>query len=287
MTNDWLIKEIQNRLLVLNRNWLAIVCGDTGSGKSEFAISLGEMVDPNFSIDNIVFTTKEFMKIANPGTLPKGSCVVWDECGVGMPARAWMTLTNQLTGFILQTFRHQNLAVIFTTPSLDFIDIQARKLFHNYFEPKYIDRKKETVIAKMLDMQNNPQMGKIYMKYPVIDLDDGRGEFTLTEIEMERATKGLREKYEVKKEEFTKSLGKRILATVEDMDGTKEQKEQNEINEKVDKVLENIDKFINDKGKVDKYIIKSEFGVGRPMAEEIATLVRTRIMRDKNKPKKK
>ena len=287
MSDDWLTTDIRDRLLVLNRNWLAIVCGDTGSGKSEFAISLGENIDPNFSIDNIVFETKEFMKIANPGTLPKGSCVVWDECGVGMPARAWMTLTNQLTGFILQTFRHQNLAVIFTTPSLDFIDIQARKLFHNYFEPKYIDRKKERVVAKMMDMQNNPQMGKIYMKYPVIDLNDGQGEFTITEIEMGRASPELRKGYETKKEEFTKTLGKRILATVEEFDGTKEEKEQKNIEKMVNEVIKDTEKFTNDRGNIDKYIIKSEFNVGRPMAEEIWTLSRTRIKNNQQETKPK
>ena len=45
-----------------NKNWLGIVCGATGSGKSYWSLALCERYFPDFSTDNIVFSVNEWLK---------------------------------------------------------------------------------------------------------------------------------------------------------------------------------------------------------------------------------
>ena len=86
------IKSIQNRLLRKNKNWLSIVCGDTGSGKSYSALTLANAISPRgITIKrNMVFNPIQFLeKINDKSKLQKGDVIIFDEAGVGMSAREW------------------------------------------------------------------------------------------------------------------------------------------------------------------------------------------------------
>ena len=39
-----------------NKNFLCVVCGSTGSGKSYSSLRLAEALDPNFDVSRIAFT---------------------------------------------------------------------------------------------------------------------------------------------------------------------------------------------------------------------------------------
>ena len=53
-----LIRDVQKRLWKLNDNWLSIITGDTGSGKSWTALSLAEKIDPDFNTGELPTTFK-------------------------------------------------------------------------------------------------------------------------------------------------------------------------------------------------------------------------------------
>jgi len=114
------------------------------------------------------------MALLNSGELHTGNMIIFDEAGVGIPSREWYSISNKVISYILQTFRRENLGVMFTTPSLDFIDSQARKLFHSYLETKHINREEKYVTLKYMNIQNNPKEGKIYYKYPRVMIDGRR-----------------------------------------------------------------------------------------------------------------
>lgn len=161
-----LITAWRNRILYYNRNLLIIICGATGTGKSFSALTIAKLIDPTFTVlGRVVFTVEDFMELLNSGRLKRGSVVVWDEAGVGIPSREWYSISNKAINYVLQTFRHLNLCVIFTTPSFDYIDKQTRLLFHVYMETLKVDRDKQRVIAKVMENQFNPAMGKEYRKY--------------------------------------------------------------------------------------------------------------------------
>lgn len=164
--NPRLIRRWRYRIVRRNKNLLMIICGQTGSGKSYCALVIAKLINPNFDVKiHVVFTIEQFMELLNSGKLKKGDVIVWDEAGVGIPAREWYTISNKAINYVLQTFRHLNLCVIFTVPSYDYIDKQTRLLFHVYIETVRIDYEEQVVIVKIFENTFNPRMGKSYRKY--------------------------------------------------------------------------------------------------------------------------
>jgi len=146
-----IVNAIKDRLNFRNKNWLCVVCGETGSGKSYSAISFGSMIGRTF----IVFTPLEFLELLNSGKIKKGDVIIFDEAGVGLSARRWQSEQNIVMGSVLQTFRHMNIAVIFTVPNLSFVDVQARKLFHMIMETESIDYERQSLRNKRLHLKNH------------------------------------------------------------------------------------------------------------------------------------
>lgn len=142
--NAW-FRKLREGLEDRNQNRLAIKCGPTGSGKSwgsltTAEVTMGEDFNPEKNIayfDPIDFVTK--VRKAK-----KKDVVIFDEAGVGIDSRRWASASNIIVTQIMQSFRTRNLFVLFTTPDFSFVDVKARKLFHNFVE---MDRRP----------QNNPK----------------------------------------------------------------------------------------------------------------------------------
>ncbi len=202
-----LVERIQRRLIKNNKNWLCVIVGPTGSGKSYSALTLASKIDPTFDITKVVFTSEAFLKLINdPKKLKKGSVVVFDEFGVGMPRREWYSVSNKMISYLLQTFRNRNLGVIFTVPSLDYIDTQALRLMHTKIITLSIDRQINEVVCKWFDLDFNPRRGKEpYTKYPRIRDKKGRI-IILDRIGFPMPDSKLVSAYERKKTKYTKEL---------------------------------------------------------------------------------
>lgn len=216
-----MIEDIRKRLLEKNQNWLCAVCGETGSGKSYAALKIAESIDPSFSIDRVVFTVKEFMELVTDKRIKGGQAIIFDEAGVEIGARDWYSQRNKAINYVLQTFRHQNLAVIFTTPSFSFIDSQTRRLFHAYIETKAINRKEKYVKVKWFIVSSNPKTDKYYFKYPVVYKGIKPIKIKITKIG--KPSKKLINDYETKRGNFTKTLRADLL---EDIKKAKEKAEK-------------------------------------------------------------
>ena len=261
-------EDARDRMLKENKNFLCIICGGTGSGKTYTGLKLAHQIDPEFSINRVVFTAKELMEVLNNGGLRKGSVILFDEAGVGMPARDWYSIQNKLLGYVLQTFRHRNLGVIFTTPSFDFIDTQARKLFHAYLEPKSIDKVRQQCRVKLHLLQYNPSSGKIYHKRKKIY--DGKKRITINTLRFNLPPKDLIDAYEAKKDAFTKKLNKDIL---KDLNKKKEKKDKKSFGETLDMVKRNPKKFLSRYGKINPNLVAAYCGVGNRIGERVATVL--------------
>jgi hypothetical protein len=200
-------ENIRKRLFELNQNWLSVFTGRTGSGKSFSAIHLAAGIDPNFCIDNVVFTPKEFLERLNSGELKKGSCVVFDEAGVGMAAREWSSIQNKLLSYVLQTFRYENLAVIFTVPSMAFVDVHARRLIHSIFETLRIDRQTNEVICKYLEVEYSPrEPDHPYFHFARVYNPETMKSVKITRLHIGKPPQSLIDKYEAKKQKYATTL---------------------------------------------------------------------------------
>ena len=152
-----------------NKNFLGVFIGQTGSGKSYGALELAdELMNNGLPKENICFKSSTFMARLDDGltqgTLPKGSVLIWDEAGIGLSAKKWQSKTNRIINSIMQTFRTENIIVLFTVPYLSFIDSDARKLIHAFFQTQRIDRTNKEVICKPFNIQVNQITGKMYRK---------------------------------------------------------------------------------------------------------------------------
>jgi hypothetical protein len=210
---------VRKRLLEQNKNWLAVFCGPTGSGKSYCALTTARQIDPEFTIERVVFKIEDLMNLLNSGKLKKGNAIVFDEAGVGIPAREWYSISNKAMGYLMQTFRNLNLAVILTTPNLGYIDTQIRGLFHAYIETERIDRKARKVEAKYYFIRATPRTGKIYYKYPRVFSESGK-ETIVDAIYIPAPDAKLSSTYEKKKTEFTQQLNMDIHTDIRGMTKT-------------------------------------------------------------------
>lgn len=200
------LKYLHTRLHIQNKNYMAFFTGETGSGKSEASIYTAWKIDPDLDINHVVFSGEELLSLLNtPGELKKGDPVVGEETGVGIAgSREWMTRENRAMGKIAQTFRHRNLAVLWTVPAMSFVDKQLRILGHSLFITKYINYRRETCKLKHYKLQHDPRSGETYKKRAKFRL--GNSVVLMPFITTRRPPKKLLKDYLKKKEEFTSAL---------------------------------------------------------------------------------
>lgn len=229
--NHSLMRYVQKRLYKQNKNWLAMLTGATGSGKSWTALSMARKIDPDFTVDQVVLRPEEFLKGVKDRDYGQGDVVVFDEAGAGMNAKEHMTISNRVIDQVLQTFRRQNIAVIFTVPSQANTDRSVRRLLHTYMETKTIDYKREHNIIKWLNMELNRRQDKVYYKYPRVERDDG----TLQKVDTVRVPKPsdkLIDNYEDKRSKYQDAKNEELLDDLVDSMGLNEDSSSDEASKK-------------------------------------------------------
>lgn len=212
------------------KNFLGVITGSTGSGKSWSALSVCLQTDPTFNPSRIVFSMKQLMKLINEGNLKSGSAILWDESGIDISNRSWQSLANKLINFLLQTFRHKRLILIMTVPYMDFVDANTRKLFHAEFLTQKIDYSKKSCKVKAQLIQYNPRNKKFYYKY--LRIRTRLGVSPLVSWNIESPPKWLYQPYEKMKEEFTSKLNKDIENQINETEKAKGKTPLTELQEK-------------------------------------------------------
>jgi len=204
------ILKYMNRMMANNKNYLCVVTGATGSGKSYSCLRLSELwykfyfKNREFPIENICFSVEALVKRLNSGKLKKGDVLIAEEIGIGANAKNFQSTTNKALQFILQSFRSLNIIVLFNVPHFSFFDKTARMLMHSHFQTLKIDKQKEDCILKPYFLNISQQTGKIYTKWLRIK----RNGITtkITRLRLHKPTKELLIHYEQGKEDFVKTL---------------------------------------------------------------------------------
>lgn len=136
---DIITGSIRYRINKEDKSSMILIVGEMGSGKSLAAVSLACKVDPSFKTNpRIVYTISDFLETLNNSK--KGQAIIWDEAGVGVPAREWMTAQNKIMSIVTQILRFKNVCVIFTTPNIRYLDINVREAMNLLIKPKAIDK---------------------------------------------------------------------------------------------------------------------------------------------------
>lgn len=198
-------------------NFLCAITGPTGSGKTYSALKIAESLDPDFTIENVAFTAKEFMTCINNPKMKSGSVIIFDEAGVALSSRSWQSVQNKLLNYVLQTFRHRNYIVIFTAPHMGFVDAASRKLLHCYMETTGIDSVKKHVKLKPLLIQVSQRTSNPYYKYLRL-VQKGKKSTPIKRFMAGLASEKLREDYEKKKTLYTTELFSQIMDEIDEAD---------------------------------------------------------------------
>ncbi len=179
----------------------------------------------------MVLRPEEFLKSVKDRDYGQGDVVVFDEAGAGMNAKEHMTTSNRVIDQVLQTFRRQNIAVMFTVPSQANTDRSVRRLLHTYMETKTIDYKREHNVVKWLNMELNRRQDKVYYKYPRVEREDG----SLQKVDTVRVPSppdGLVDNYEDKRSKYQDKKNEELLEDLADSMELNEDSSSDEVSKK-------------------------------------------------------
>jgi adenylate kinase family enzyme len=113
-----------------------------GAGKSTLAQQLAYLCDPNLTVDNIVFTPKDFMEAVNKAK--PYSCIIYDEAYEGTASDNTMGETVRTIKSFLTQIRQKNLFVFILAPSFfivtKYIAMWRSKLLINVYVGKGYER---------------------------------------------------------------------------------------------------------------------------------------------------
>lgn len=140
---DGYIKQVLDKTKqVMRQDWdmMFNIDGTEGAGKSVLAMQLAKYVDPDFSVDNIAFTPKQFKESILKA--PKYTSVVYDEAYGGLGARNTMSQVNIAIVKMLAEVRFRNLFLLVVMPTYFDLDRYAalwrsRGLFHVYSDSNF------------------------------------------------------------------------------------------------------------------------------------------------------
>lgn len=194
------------RRIEKNKNFVAAFVGQTRSGKSYSAIKMAEDIDPDFTIDNIAFSSRQFLDLVRGQIkeLKPGSVIIWDELEVSMSNLEFQSRQAKLLNYVLATFAKKRIILFITAPYFKMINNTARSLFHSLIETKGIDEKTKEVVLKPLLLQTNQDSGQIFKKYLRI-IKQGQA-IPLKRLRVPLPNVPLLKLYEAKKDAFMTKL---------------------------------------------------------------------------------
>ena len=132
----FLDKKVIQSINTKDKDYVLLIDGYEGAGKSTFAMQIGKYVDPNLTLDHVCFTSDEFKRAVSK-TARKGQCVIYDEAVTGMAAAESITRVGRLLKSLMMQMRQKNLFVIIVLPSIFELNkyavlSRARSFYHVY-----------------------------------------------------------------------------------------------------------------------------------------------------------
>ncbi|MHA1481992.1 MAG: hypothetical protein ACTSQA_00965 [Candidatus Heimdallarchaeaceae archaeon] len=215
-----------------NLNMIIMISGKTGSGKSFSSLSIGEMLDPDFGIERVIFKAKDLMNLINRGNLKKGSVIIWEEAGIDLSSKSWQSTTNKIINFLIQSFRHRNFILIMNAPYSDFVDNTTRKLFHAEFQTVSTNLAKKKVTIKPKLLQYNASLKKWYFHYLKVRIPDV-GVIKVRRWAVPKPSSELIISYEKAKISYTTALNLEIEEKLGGLDSVAKRKALTEVQERI------------------------------------------------------
>lgn len=132
------LDKVKTMVTKKDRDFVMVIDGEEGVGKSVLGMQIANYLDPNFDLDKIVFNADQFLEGIKKHN--KYSCIMLDEAFNASNARASLTEVNRSMLGVATEMRQRNLFVIMIIPSFFDLDKyfalwRCRALIHVYFRP--------------------------------------------------------------------------------------------------------------------------------------------------------
>jgi len=186
------LEKIRERVTKKDKDYVTLIDGYEGAGKSTFGMQIGKYVDPDLNISRVCMTADEFKKAVV--TAEKGQCVIYDEAVTGMMAGDSISRIGKLLKSLMMQMRQKNLFIIVILPTIfelnKYVVLSRAKNFFHIYETG--GKMGYWVGYNRHDLKKLYIMGKRNYAYRVKSKFKGRfhGKYTIDE-----------EKYRKKKEE--------------------------------------------------------------------------------------
>ena len=196
-------RKVKPKIERKDNDWVWVVDGAEGCGKSVFSMQIAKVLDPDFDLSQVCMSPTEFTQAVIKAR--KGQCVIFDEAFTGLSSRASLTEINKMLVGLMMEMRQKNLFVIIVMPTFFMLDkyvalFRARGLFHLYFKDGrrgrwiyFNNRKKKLLylLGKKLFSYSKPKSsfrGRFYDQY-IIDEEGYRAKKREALVKKSRSTK--------------------------------------------------------------------------------------------------
>jgi len=274
--NNLLIrKKIWNRVHKQNKNFVGAFTGDVGDGKSYGAITLAQILDPNFSVDKIAFTPEQFLDLVRQD-YPEGSVIVLEEGGVNADNRNFWKEANKQINYVLETWRHQNRICLITLPSLGGLDKKVTGRLHAYIDMKTVDHSQNISLGKYYEIDQKAFKGKIIRRFPVLEYPETHIKKIVKWLKFRPPGQDLREKYEELQAKYKDEVVEKGFEKIKEENEKKKERSATEIAEEIindDELFESFKKTNHSQKFLKKSLIGEHFNISGRKAKRVKDVV--------------
>jgi len=229
----WIKKRIDNHL-----NFLAVVTGGPGVGKSYSCLEIAYEIDSDFNpLKQVFFDFRGLMKSINEFNDPetelgkkKYKVIVLEECQTIVNNKKWQSKTNQLFLYLLSTFRNQQFILLLNAPYTDFLDSASMKLIHAEISCEGWNKETKKSHTRPNLLQWNPKVQKYYRHKLFVITPGQKGYQKLVNWYISKPPKHITDPYETYKTAFTQALNLKITKELQLMANEDEPEEKGELN---------------------------------------------------------
>lgn len=170
------IDFLKGRIHKNNQNAVVLIIGQRGTGKSYASIKIAQAFDPNFTLDNNVFFSKETMvsRMKNgPPEYYKLGAFIFEEVGANIGHRNWYDAMQQNIINIIETSRTDRTLLILNVPFMKRMDTDLRDHIDVIVEMQGYNKYKKCSYARIKVVQKNEKQNTFYNKYLRVTLPSG------------------------------------------------------------------------------------------------------------------
>ena len=200
------LDKVKYRLEKKDKDFVMLVDGKEGAGKSTLAVQMAKYVDNSFCVDRCCMTSEQFKEAIYKAK--KGQAVIYDEAFTGLSSKGALSEINRMLVSLMMQMRQKNLLVIIVLPTFFMLEkyvalFRGRVLIHiwekndrRYFGV-FNNQKQKILFAigkKYLSYKGvrTRFSGRFYGKFPINDPEYRKKK----SVALEESEKGLEKKTE-------------------------------------------------------------------------------------------